>query len=420
MFAMFAPHTHSEVRTKMFTVVGLMCAAGLSAVACGSSSSNGSGTGGAGSGVGTGGHVVATGGTTAATGGMTAATGGARASGGTTGTAGARATGTGGATAAGGKPGTGGTPATGGSTGTAQVGSIGGCQIFPADNPWNQDISGLPLNSKASTYLASMNGGTALHADWADYAAQGDYFGIPFTSGTGAAALPVNITDWPDESDPAPCATGGGMFCYPIPLTAPVENPAEDDRHVLYLDTAGAPNNCTLYELYQGQSSKSGWTAANGAIFHLGSNALRPDGWTSGDAAGLPILPGLVRFDETINKKAITHAIRFTMKATQHAYIHPATHAAGTANASLPPMGLRLRLKASFDTSKFTGPSLVIMTAMKKYGIILADNGHDWYITGESNDAWVPYMDQISTDVAKMKGSDFEAVDTGPVSTNNL
>jgi hypothetical protein len=326
--------------------------------------------------------------------------------------------GTGGAIGSAGATGSGGSVAT-------QVGSIGGCQIFPADNPWNQDISALPVNAKSSTYLANMSAGTALHADWGDYAAQNDYYGIPFTSGKGAPPVPTTFAGYPDESDRAPCPNGGGNFCYPIPTSAPIEGgpgaASGEDRHVLYIDTSGAPGNCTLYELYQAQNPKgNAWVASNGAIFHLGSNALRPDGWTSADAAGLPVLPGLVRFDETVNQKVITHAIRFTVKSTQQAYIHPATHAAGSSNASLPPMGLRLRLKASFDTSKFGGPSLVILTAMKKYGIILADNGSNWYVTGESNDAWLPYMAQISSDLSKVHGSDFEAVDTGPVSTAGL
>ena len=138
------------------------------------------------------------------------------------------------------------------------------------------------------------------------------------------------------------------------------------------------------------------------------------------DAAGLPVLPGLVRFDETVNQQLITHAIRFTMNTTQQGYIHPATHASGDNNTSLPPMGLRLRLKASFDLSGFSGPSLVVLTAMKKYGIILADNGSNWFITGESNDAWIPYMSDLLTDFGNVTGNDFEVVDTGPVSTNNL
>jgi hypothetical protein len=191
---------------------------------------------------------------------------------------------------------------------------------------------------------------------------------------------------------------------------------------VLYIDTAGAPSNCTLYELYNAQnpSGNSGWTAANGAIFHLGSNALRPDGWTSADAAGLPVFPGLVRFDEVITAGEIRHAIRFTMSRSSQGYIHPATHAAGNSNTALPPMGLRLRLKASFDTSALSGPALVIVKAMKKYGIILADNGSNWYLSGESNEGWANYMDGLLAGMRTVHGSDFEVVDTGPVSTNGL
>ena len=392
------------MHTKLGTLAGLVCSLAWLSGGCGGTDDlRHRGTGGSGPGVGSGGRTTSTGGTSA--------TGGTP--------------GTGGTTSAGGTTGSGGTAGAGATGGSAQVGTIGGCQIFPADNPWNQDISSLPLNSKGSTYLANMNSTKGLHPDWGDYAAQGDYYGIPFSSGTGAALIPVTFTDYPEESDKNPCPSGGGMYCYPIPTTAQIEGgpsaPTDSDRHVLYIDTAGAPGNCTLYELYEAQNPKgSTWSAANGAIFHLGTNALRPDGWTSSDAAGLPVLPGLVRFDEAVNKKVITHAIRFTMDNTQQAYIHPATHAAGSSNSSLPPMGLRLRLKASFDTSKFSGPSLVILTAMKKYGIVLADNGHDWYITGESNDGWVPYMDAITSALGKVHGSDFEAVDTGPVSTAGL
>lgn len=396
------------MHTKLGTSLGLVCTAGWLFGGCGAGDSvRHGGTGGIGLGAGSGGQIGSTGGT--------------RATGGTPGTGGTHATG--------GTPGTGGSAGSGGTTGatggSAQVGTVGGCQLFPADNPWNQDISSLPLNSKSSTYLASMHTSTALHADWGDYAAQQDYYGIPFASGSGAAPVPTTFTESPDQSDPAPCPSGGGMFCYPIPTSTPIEGgpgaSSDQDRHVIYVDTAGAPSNCTLYELYAVQNPKgNAWSAGSGAIFHLGSNTLRPDGWTSADAAGLPILPGLVRFDETVNQKVITHAIRFTMNNTQQAYIHPATHAAGSSNTSLPPMGLRLRLKASFDTSKVSGPALVILTAMKKYGIILADNGSDWYITGESNDGWVPYMDQITSAMGKVHGSDFEVVDTGPTSTAGL
>lgn len=377
------------MRAKLGMVLSLVCSTGFVAGGCGSGSDDlrHRGTGGTGIGVGTGG-TLATGGTTA--------TGGATATGGTTGSGG----------------------------GSAQVGTIGGCQMFPADNPWNQDVSALPLNANSSTYLANMNASKGLHPDWGDYANPGDYYGIPFSSGAGSPLVPVTFTAYADQSDKNPCPSGSGT-CYPIPTTAPIEGgpsaASDADRHVLYVDTSGAPGNCTLYELYNAKNpSGNSWSAGNGAIFHLGSNALRPDGWTSADAAGLPILPGLVRFDETVNKKVITHAIRFTVSRSQQGYIHPATHAAGSSNSALPPMGLRLRLKASFNTSTFSGPSLVILTAMKKYGIILADNGSDWYLSGESNDGWGAYMDQIVSDMGKVHGSDFEVVDTGPISTAGL
>jgi len=311
---------------------------------------------------------------------------------------------------------------TGGTTGTASAGSvptIAGCNIFPADNAWNTDISGYALDSNGATYLANMSPATGFHPDWGTVT---DEYGIPFSTGTGVTPQPMtwNVDYGATESDPLPCPTGSNQFCYPIPLTAPIEGgPSADtgsDRHVLYIDTAGAPNNCTLYELYNAQNptGTSGWTASNGAIFHLGSDTLRTAGWTSADAAGLPILPGLVRYDEVMAGE-IRHAIRFTVQRSQQGYINPATHAAGNSSTTLPPMGLRLRLKASFDTSSFSGPTLVILTAMKKYGIILADNGSNWYISGECNQGWDSYMDDLVSNLKKVHGSDFEAVNTGPV-----
>jgi hypothetical protein len=302
--------------------------------------------------------------------------------------------------------------------------TVGGCRIFPADNPWNTDVLAYPVSANSATYLANMSASTAFHPDWGTMS---DGYGIPYSSGAGAAPQPLTWTaSWGStESDPLPCPSGNNQFCYPIPLSAPIEGGSsaavDADRHVLYVDKSGAPDNCTLYELYNAQNptGSSGWTAANGAIFHLGSNALRPDGWTSTDAAGLPVLAGLVRYDEVIAGE-IRHAIRFTISRTSQGYIHPATHAAGSSSALLPPMGLRLRLKASFDTSTVTGPTLVILTALKKYGIILADNGSNWYITGESNEGWAPYMDGLVSGLRGVHGSDFEVVDTGPVSTNGL
>jgi hypothetical protein len=288
--------------------------------------------------------------------------------------------------------------------------------VFPSDNPWNANVSALPLHPRAAEILAMMNPTRTLHPDWGN--ASVDHYGIPWSAGTGAAPLPITWTaSWgATESDPLPCA--GSTFCYPIPGTAPIEGgagaPSGADRHVLYVDTAGAPANCTLYELYGAQNfSGNGWTAANGAIFHLGSNALRPDGWTSADAAGLPILPGLVRVEEVL-AGSITHALRFTVSRTADAYVHPATHAAGTAGMDLPPMGLRLRLRADYQVSSAPALAQVILRAMQTYGLLLADNGSDWYVSGDSDDRWDPLMDDVIAALRAVHGSDFEVLDTGP------
>ena len=257
---------------------------------------------------------------------------------------------------------------------------------------------------------------TGLHPDWGTFSEQ---FGIPIT--TGAAGTPqklsFNTTYGPKESDPLACPGGGGNFCYPIPLTAKIEGgtgaKASSDRHVLFLDTTGAPGHCMLYELYNAQNpSGSGWTCASAALFHLDSDALRTEGWTSADAAGLSVLAGLVKKEE-VDRGEIDHAIRFTMDSSQNGYIHPATHAAGSDDPSLPPMGLRLRLKATFSESGFSGAPLVIVKAMKKYGIILADNGSNWYLSGETSDSWD--MGPLVTQLGKIKGSDFEIVRTGAI-----
>jgi len=307
----------------------------------------------------------------------------------------------------------------GGDGAKASVGqtSFGGCQIFPDDNPWDRDISKDPLDTDAmAQIMPKMALLTGVHPDWGTVT---DHYGIPITVGPGGVPLPISFNSkyGASESDPLPCPNGGGQFCYPIPQNAAIEGgPAAKstlDRHVLFLDTSGAPAHCSLYELYNTQNpTATGFTCASGAIFHLDTNALRPEGWTSADAAGLPILPGLVRFDE-VSRGEITHAIRFTMDQTRAAYIHPATHQAGVNDATLPPMGLRVRLKASFDLSAFTGPSLVVLKAMQKYGLILADNGSNWYITGESNEGWGPLMSNLLTDLKKATGNDFEIVKSG-------
>lgn len=285
-----------------------------------------------------------------------------------------------------------------------------GCRIFPNDNAWNQDVSGLEVDTGLmSSVMPQMATATGLHPDWGT---DSDGYGIPITSGPPAtpAAISFSTSYGPRETDKLACPSGGGEFCYPIPTSARTEGGG--DRHILFISQDGAPDHCTLYELFAVEKQGSGFSVGSGAIFKLDSNALRTEGWTSADAAGLPIMPGLVRKDE-ITKGEITHAIRFTMAQTRDHYIHPATHAAGKANAGLPPMGLRLRLKASFAEGGYSGPSLVVIKAMKKYGIILADNGSNWYLSGEMNQAWSADMDNLVSQMKKVKGSDFEIVKTG-------
>ncbi len=273
-------------------------------------------------------------------------------------------------------------------------GNIANCAIFPADNPWNRDVSKDPVDSKSSAYLAAMSADTRfLHPD---FGSNPDY-GIPYTTVKGdQAKVPVSFEE-PDESDPGP---------YPIPANAPIE---VGDAHVLVVDT----DHCLLYEMGAASYVGPGWEAFSGAIFDLNSNKLRPDSYTSADAAGLPILPGLVRYDEAVEKGSIRHALRFTVNTTQKAYIHPATHQAGsTTDADAPPMGLRVRLKADFDLSGFTGASRVVLEALKVYGMFLADNGSDWYISGSTDTRWNDDdLEQIKT----VPASAFEVVQSGPI-----
>lgn len=247
---------------------------------------------------------------------------------------------------------------------------------------------------------------THLHADWGDWST--DHYGIPWqTVPSTQATVPMTFT-YADESDPGP---------YPFPASALVEGGSNSggDMHVLVVQQG----SCELYETWSSTYVGPGWSAGSGAKFDLSSDTLRPDGWTSADAAGLPVLPGLVKLAE-VNAGAIHHALRFTVQKSQQGYIHPATHAAGSSNTSLPPMGLRLRLKASVDLSSYSGPALVILTAMQQYGLILADNGSNWYVTGDSDDGWTNLMDGIGSAFAKITGNDFEAVTTGTISTAGL
>jgi len=277
------------------------------------------------------------------------------------------------------------------------------CPMFPSDNVWNTDISQLPVNKHSAAWMRSMHASSLnLHPDFGPNPG-GTPFGIPFNVVTNKHPLIRVHFSQADESNKGPYPFGSDIRIEP------------GDRHAIMINK----DTCKLYELYLARFSGGRASAYAGATWNLNSSHLRPNGWTSADAAGLPILPGLVRFDETMAGE-IRHAIRFTVSSTSNGYIHPATHAAGNGAPSLPPMGLRLRLKATFNTAPFSGPALVIMTAMKKYGIILADNGSDWYFTGESHDGWSPYMSALLAAFSQVHGNDFEVVDTGPVSTNGL
>lgn len=273
---------------------------------------------------------------------------------------------------------------------------LAGCPMFPVDNIWNRRIDSLPVHSRSSAYVNSIGYNTSLHADI------GVAYGIPFTSVPGnQPKVPVSFY-YSAESDPGP---------YPIPPDAPVEGGS--DRHVLVVDR----DACILYEMFDAVKQPDGsWNAGSGAIFDLRSHALRPAGWTSADAAGLPILPGLVRYDE-VAAGAIRHAIRFTARNTQRAYVWPARHfASDITNQNVPPMGARFRLKASKDIGGYPPEIRVIFQAFKEYGIILADNGSNWYITGASDPRW---NDEMLADAFKtLKGSDFEAVDVSSLMIN--
>lgn len=295
-----------------------------------------------------------------------------------------------------------------GSSGGGSVGesvSLASLQVFPADNPWNQDISGLPVHPNSDAYLASIGLNTGLHPDFGTVW-EGAPIGIPYTL-VDANTPRVNVTfDYADESDAGP---------YPIPADALIEGgpSADGDRHILLVD----PAEKKLYELFYAFPQADGsWSAGSGAIFDLASNALRPEGWTSADAAGLPIFPGLVRYDEVVERGEINHAIRFTVSRTQRAYISPARHyASSSTDPNLPPMGLRFRLKADYDISGFTPNVQVILRAMKKHGLIVADNGSNWYISGAPDERW---DDDELRQLRDVKGRDFEAVYTGDAVSN--
>jgi hypothetical protein len=285
-------------------------------------------------------------------------------------------------------------------TTTPRVPASAGCSVFPADNPWNTDISNLPIHPNSANFVSAIGVDGHLHPDFGTFY-DGGPIGIPFTTvGAGQPKVPVSF-DYADESDPGP---------YPIPPDAPIEGgPQSDgDRHVLVVDTSA----CRLYELYDAHQQGNGWHAGSGAVFDLRSNALRPDYWTSADAAGLPIYAGLVRYAE-VQAGAINHALRFTVSRTQRGFIHPATHYASSAtDPNLPPMGLRLRMKASYSCAALSREAQVVCAALKRFGMIVADNGSNWFISGEHNPAW---NDDALGDIKRIPGSAFDVVNTGAV-----
>jgi hypothetical protein len=270
------------------------------------------------------------------------------------------------------------------------------CPVFPKSNPWNKRVDSLPVAADSTQIVDSIGAGTGLHADFGSGLWQGAPIGIPITV-VGRKQPKTRVSfDYADESDRGP---------YPITRSVKIEGgrSSTGDRHALIVDRS----SCRLYELYALYPKGRGWRGGSGAIWNLRSNKLRPAGWTSADAAGLPILPGLARYDE-VKRGAIDHALRFTVERTRRAYVFPARHYASNSNdPTLPPMGLRLRLKASFDVSGYPRQARIVLVALKRYGMLVADNGSSWYITGAPDPRWS--NDQLHT-LGRVKGSDFEVV----------
>lgn len=273
--------------------------------------------------------------------------------------------------------------------------------LFPSGNPWNTRVDALPLDPNSDEYIAHMDPSTGLHPDFGTVW-EGARIGIPYVVVPGTQPkVPISFS-CDAESDPGP---------YPIPPDAPIEGvggPYEDgDRHVLVLDA----DNDRLYEVYDAYKQADGsWNAGSGAVFDLTSNALRPDGWTSADAAGLPILPGLARYDEIVGEGVLDHALRFTVARTQRAHVYPATHfASSSTDPDLPPMGLRVRLRADFDVSGFPPVVRTILNGLKTYGMMVADNGADWYVGGAPDPRW---DDDALRSLDRVTGADFEVVDS--------
>lgn len=283
--------------------------------------------------------------------------------------------------------------------------TVGGCPVFPADNIWNAPVDKLPVDPRSQQYVASIGAQKGLHPDFGSGSIDGAPIGIPFiVVSMKEPKVAINFRSFgdeqpaSDESDPGP---------YPIPRTAPIEGgpKSQDDRHVIVIQEG----SCTLFELYKAVANADGsWNAVSAARFDLEGHELRTDGWTSADAAGLPVFPGLVRAEE-IAAGEIRHALRFTVPRTRKQYVWPARHfASKSSDESLPPMGQRFRLRANFDISRFSQTNQIILRALQKYGMILADNGSAWFLSGAPHSDW---NDDQLRELRQVMGSDFEAVD---------
>jgi len=274
------------------------------------------------------------------------------------------------------------------------------CKVFPANNAWNQRVDQLPVASDSNALVRSIGSDSNAHADFGSGKWEGGPIGIPYVVVSGKQKKVRVSFEYAGESD---------RVRYPVPRNAPIEGGknADGDRHVIVIDKS----KCKLYELYAAYPKSGGksWRAGSGAVWNLKSNKLRPSGWTSADAAGLPIYPGLARYDE-VAKGEIAHALRFTAPRTRKAYVYPARHQAGSSNdPDLPPMGARLRLKSSVNIASFPKQSRVVLTALRRYGMILADNGSPWYVSGAPDRRWD--NDDLRS-LRGLSGSDFEVVDT--------
>jgi hypothetical protein len=276
--------------------------------------------------------------------------------------------------------------------------ALGNIQIFPADNPWNTDISNEDIDPNSDYIIAGIGNDIHLHPDFGTVWENAP-IGIPYNIIGGNQPMKAIFFQYDSESDPGP---------YPIPYNALVESGS--DKHVIVIDSV----HFKLYELFDAvRKNDNSWNAGSGAVFDLTSNALRPDFWTSADAAGLPIFPGLVRYDEVVEKGVINHALRFTVQNTRNSFIHPATHAASNSNnVNYPPMGMRVRLKAGFDISGYSPHIQVILKALKKYGMFVADNGSNWYISGAPDSRW---DDDELGELKSIQGNNFEVVKMGTV-----